>query len=141
MGCAELNGIDPRRPGLAGIDWRADLPMAWRLHVITPLTTDCHKEYEMHAIRCLGHDEGGALCFYAHDYAIPGLRSDDDETFYTVVDFGERLRAWRLRDGRWLCFRLNLRHEDPDRTPGVYTVGENPLGQDPWRLIRWIALR
>lgn len=108
------------------MDWRDGLPVAWRLHVIPPLSTDCHKEYEMHAVRCLGHDEDGALCFYAHDYAIPALRSDDDESYYTVVDQGERLRAWRLRDGRWLQCRTRLRHDDPTPSRPVYTFGEQP---------------
>lgn len=128
MDCADsrIQGTSRRRDRAAAVDWRDDLPMAWRLHVIAPLDLECHKEYEMHAMRCLGRDEDGAICFYAHDYAIPALRSDDDETFYTVVDFGEQVRAWRLRDGRWLRYRVAVRHDDPASSRGVYTFGEDP---------------
>ena len=35
-------------------------------------------------------------------------RSDNDEDFYTVVTRGETLRAWRLRDDRWLTWRRTV---------------------------------
>jgi hypothetical protein len=115
----------PPREDAPAADWRACLPPDWREQVVAPLDLSHHREYEMRAERCLGHDEDGLLCFYAHDYALTGLRSDDDEAFYTVIDFGERVRAWRLRDGRWLRYRQELRHEDPSAARGYYTFSES----------------
>lgn len=128
MRCTD-SAIDPAwrpvREDAPTADWRACLPQEWQGQVVAPLDVTRHQEYEMRAERCLGHDEDGMLCFYAHDYAVTGLRSDDDEAFYVVIDFGEQFRAWRMRDGRWLRYRRALRHEDPAADRGFYTFSDD----------------
>jgi hypothetical protein len=73
--------------------------------VIAPLEFEVFREYEIAAARVRGLDEDGAPCYCAHSVFIPEVRSDDDDEFYQIVTYAERLAAWRLRDGRWLIYR------------------------------------
>lgn len=91
--------------------WQQYLPDEWRDEVIVALDFKTFSEYEIAAGRCFGYDENASACYYAHDYALEEVRSDDDESFYRVIAYGETVRAWRLRDGRWLNFR-QLHGED-----------------------------
>jgi hypothetical protein len=50
------------------------------------------------------------------------MRSDDDEEFYQVVAYAELLSAWRLRDGRWLIYRLIKR--EGERGSGFYSFSD-----------------
>ena len=107
-------------------EWRTHLPTQWRECVVTPLELNVHREYEIPASRMLGHDEDGVLCFYGHDYALARSRSDDDEEFYRVLEHGETVRAWRLRDGRWLRYRIEFRDDDSAAARGCYTLADFP---------------
>lgn len=127
MNCAEISRTCRRRSGAkANVDWRLGLPAEWQAQVVAPFDIACHVDYEMPASRCLGHDVDARLCFYAHDYRVEEMRSDDDEDFYETVAYGETVRAWRLCDERWLIYRqLQLGDEcGPGR--GFFTLAENP---------------
>jgi len=102
-------------------DWQRFLPDEWRDRVIQPLDFQQHREYEMAAIRSFGYDVDGQACYYAHSYALNESRSDDDEDFYEVVAYGESVHAWRLRDERWLTFRVVYTGGDCTRNRGFYS--------------------
>ena len=108
------------------IDWRRHLPADWREQVIAPLDFTEHREYEMPASRILGYDADGALCYYAHSYAMTESRSDNDEDFYQVVTYGETVHAWRLRDERWLTWRVVHTGDDCDAQRGFYIFSDRP---------------
>lgn len=106
---ASANLIRINRPGRSTCttpDWQAYLPAEWRAMVVEPLDFKQHREYEISAARCFGYDVDGATCYYTHSYALNQSRSDDDEEFYEVVTYGETVHAWRLRDDRWLNYRV-----------------------------------
>jgi hypothetical protein len=91
-------------------EWQKALPVEWRDATIAPLHFKQYREYEIPASRTLGYDEEGQPCYYRHTYIISSLRSDDDEEFYESIAYGEEVQAWRLRDERWLIWRIV--HED-----------------------------
>lgn len=108
------------------VDWRRHLPAAWGEQVVAPFAFAEHREYEMPASRTLGHDVDGELCFYAHRYALTENRSDDDEDFYQIVTYGETVHAWRLRDERWLTWRVVHTGDDGDAQRGFYIFSDRP---------------
>lgn len=130
MNCAEASAA--ARPGAgreAGeplADWRRHLPAEWSEQVVAALDFASFREYEIAAGRCFGYDEDGAGCYYAHDYALEETRSDDDESYYRVIAYGETVRAWRLRDGRWLNFRQARGGDDGAPHRGFFTLTETP---------------
>ena len=97
-------------------DWRAFLPGDWQACIVAPQELVEHRDYEVAAARCLGYDDAGALCYYAHGYALDEIRSDDDEEYYPVVVYSEAVHAWRLLDARWLVRRVT--HSCGDGAPG-----------------------
>lgn len=115
----------PANPSAAkAIDWRDHLPVDWREQVIEALDFTEHHEYEMPASRCFGHDIDGRLCFYAHQFVVTENRSDNDEDFYTVIARSEIVRAWRLRDERWLIYRIGQNGDDATPGRGFYTFSD-----------------
>lgn len=92
--------------GRDDIAWLTHLPHPWREQVVAPLEFEVFREYEMAAERVMGYDEDGQPCYCAHSVLIPELRSDDDEEYYEIVTYAEQVSSWRLRDGRWLTYRL-----------------------------------
>ncbi len=102
-------------------NWAAGLPDEWREQVVIALDFAEHREYEMPASRCFGYDEAGQGCYYAHDYALESLRSDDDESFYHAITYAESVRAWRLRDGRWLYLH-QAQHEEGGAQRAFFTL-------------------
>lgn len=105
-------------------DWLLFLPEEWRDMVIEPLDFQQHREYEMAAMRSFGYDVDGTACYYAHSYALNESRSDDDEDFYEVVAYGESVHAWRLRDERWLTYRMVYTGGDGTPARGFYSFSE-----------------
>lgn len=93
---------------------------------MAPIAIDRFVEYEMAASRCLGYDGDGLVCFYGHHYALEEPRSDDDEEFYRVVTAGETVRAWRLRDDRWLIYRQTHGGDDCAPRRGFFSLAEQP---------------
>ena len=116
----------PGRSSCPTPDWQIFLPDEWRAMVIEPFDFKQHREYEMAAARCFGYDIDGATCYYAHSYALNQSRSDDDEEFYEVVAYGETVHAWRLRDERWLTWRVVHTGEDSDPRRGFYSFSDRP---------------
>jgi len=107
------------------LEWKKALPVDWRAAAIAPLNFTTYREYEMPASRTLGHDEEGQACYYRHTYILSSLCSDDDEEFYEAIAYGEEVEAWRLRDERWLIWRIV--HEDGvcRGNRGFYSFSEN----------------
>lgn len=115
-----------RLPPAGATDWQRHLPAEWRASVVEALDFTEYREYEIPGCRTLGHDEEGELCFYAHRYTLTESRSDDDEDFYEVVAYSETVRAWRLRDARWLTWRIVQTGDDATPGRGFYSFSERP---------------
>ena len=107
--CAGTNDQDCRKREREP-DWQKGLPVEWRVAAVAPLNFSTFREYEIPASRTLGYDEEGQPCYYRHSYVMGELCSDDDEEFYEHIAYGEEVEAWRLRDERWLIWRIQ--HED-----------------------------
>lgn len=115
----------PRRPReLPDPDWQQALPAEWRAAAVAPLSFAIHREYEMPACRSFGYDADGAPCYYRHAFLLGAPRSDDDEEFYEAVVYGEEVEAWRLRDERWLVWRIVRQDEDCRAPRGFYSFSE-----------------
>ena len=118
----------PGRSNCPRPDWQIFLPSEWRDMVIEPFDFKQHREYEMAAARCFGYDIDGTTCYYTHNYALNQSRSDDDEEFYEVVAYGETVHAWRLRDERWLIYRVVYTGGECAPARGFYSFAEqHPL--------------
>ena len=118
---SRASGAASRNP-----DWLRLLPAEWRDMVIEPFSLEQHREYEMAATRSFGYDIDGANCYYAHNYALNECRSDDDEEFYEVLAYGEAVHAWRLRDDRWLVYRVIHAAGDCATSRGFFSFAEQP---------------
>ncbi|MEY4593071.1 MAG: hypothetical protein RIR18_1966 [Pseudomonadota bacterium] len=106
------------------VDWKLHLPREWRDQVVVALDFIEHREYEMVASRCFGYDEDDSLCYYAHRFLLDALGSDDDEEFYSVVTYGEMVIGWRMRDDRWLIYRVVHSSEEGGSGRGFYSFAE-----------------
>jgi len=102
LGAKEINDL----PDAQENDWRKYLPAEWSDAVDIPLYFERHVEYEIRAGRLLGYDAEHRTCFTSHHFQLTYPASDDDEEFYEIVTYTEEMSAWRLRDERWLVFRL-----------------------------------
>ena len=83
-------------------NWRGYLPDAWADRVEAPLWVEEFQEYQLDAQRWVGYDADEQPCYTAHHYALPA----QDASAGAAVAYSEMLAAWRLRDERWLVFRL-----------------------------------
>ncbi len=77
----------------------------------------------MAAARILGRDEDDNACYCAHSFVLeepvtPGCAA-------SRLAYAESLRAWRLRDGRWLIHRLVIRQGEQDKARGFYSLSES----------------
>jgi hypothetical protein len=106
-------------------DWRHALPAEWRAAAVAPLNFAIHREYEIPASRTLGYDEEGVACYYRHVFFLGATRSDDDEEFYEAIVYGEEVHAWRLRDERWLIWRIVREDGDGRGNRGFYRFSED----------------
>ena len=89
------------------------MPSGWQDATEAPLYFKQYSEYEMPAERALGYDADDRPCFTSHRFLLTSLASDDGEEFYEVVTYSEEMAAWRLRDERWLVFRLISTNNSP----------------------------
>jgi hypothetical protein len=105
-------------------DWQQGLPAEWRAEAIAPLRFIIHCEYEMPASRTLGYDKDDLACYHHHAFALGEPRSDDDEEFYEALIHGENVHAWRLRDQRWLVWRVVRKEGDCRGNRGCYSFSE-----------------
>jgi hypothetical protein len=87
-------------------DWKEHLPENWMDAIDPPLYFEQYSEYEMPAERSVGYDCDDRPCFTAHQFMLTSLASDDDEEFYEIISYSEQMSAWRMRDERWLIFRI-----------------------------------
>lgn len=85
--------------------WRRYLPDVWRDAVEAPLTIDHHREYEMEATRSVGYDADARPCYTAHRFVLTNAAPGTDGP-REIPAYGEEMAAWRLRDERWLVFRI-----------------------------------
>lgn len=108
-----------------GIQWQLNLPFAWKDLVVSPISFDIFREYEMAADRVLGYDEDESPCYCAFRYVLTGLCSDDDEMVYEAPIHAESLNAWRLRDGRWLTFRNVVGNTESGSTHSFFAFSES----------------
>lgn len=106
------------------IPWRRHLPEAWAEAVIPPLWFKTYDEYEIAARKQLGYDTEDRPCFYTHAYLLKTLHSDDGEDFYETTAYGELVCAWRMRDDRWLIFRITHGGEDCRPNQGFYAFSQ-----------------
>ena len=91
------------REAIPAHNWRGYLPDAWAEQVEAPLWVDEFEEYQLDAQRWIGYDADEQPCYTAHHYALPAQRNPENPA---EVAYSEVLAAWRLRDERWLVFRL-----------------------------------
>lgn len=106
-----------RRPK-AAIRWNEDLPTKWQAQIVAPLYFDHYIEYEIAAERIIGRDEDDAACFCTFSY----VQAEAGPEYRT---WAETLKAWRLRDGRWLTYRVVVRNGQLARGRGFYTLGNS----------------
>ncbi len=104
--------------------WQRALPAKWRTAVVAPVRFSTHSEDDMPASRSFGYDELGKTCYYHHAFLLDTLRSDDDEDFYEAVVYAEEVHAWRMRDERWLTWRIEGQGGDCKGNRGVYAFSE-----------------
>lgn len=103
------------------VDWQRYLPRDWRELVVVPFSFRVWQEYEADARRSIGYDIDQHPCHYTHHYRLTEIRSDDDESFYPVLTYGETVHAWRLRDERWLIYREVHVDDCSSNSRGFYT--------------------
>ncbi len=123
QGCDHA-GNSRRRKG-RDPDWQKDLPCEWRAMAVAPIRFENHRDYEMPASRTLGYDGEMYPCFYRHLYLLGALYSDDDEEYYEAIAYGEEVRAWRLRDDRWLIWRIVHEGGECRGNRGFYSLSES----------------
>lgn len=111
-----------RRPEGA-IRWNEGLPAEWQDQVIAPLYFDHYRDYVMAAARILGRDEDDKACYCAHSFVLEDPVTPGDPI--SGPTYAESLRAWRLRDGRWLIHRIVIRLGEQDRARGFYSLSES----------------
>ena len=96
-------------------DWMRYLPETWRDSVEAPLYVTEFREYEIDARRCVGYDADEQPCYTAHHYVL-GPNTPGQPAVYA-----EEMAAWRLRDERWLVFRMvSTNQANPPR--GFYVI-------------------
>lgn len=117
----------PCRFAASDPDWRRDLPADWQAAVQTPLHFRRWQEYEMPARREIGYDEDDAPCYYRHRFLLESLYEEDDDLHVAIV-YGEEVAAWRLRDGRWLVWRLERQPSQCAAGRGFYSFSERRPG-------------
>jgi hypothetical protein len=111
------NGGYPDCPLRHALDdqWSQDLPPALKNLVITPVSFDVSRDYEMQAEHTHGRDVANQPCFSEFRFVLTQLCSDDDEVFYEVPVYAESLTSWRLHDQRWLVCRTQVSGVDQAR--------------------------
>lgn len=110
-----------RRPEGA-IRWSEGLPPEWRDQVIAPLYFDHYKEYLVKAARILGRDEDEQPCYCAFCYVLEDDSAPPRPGHSGPLTYAETVRAWRLRDGRWLIHRIIIHHGEQAKARGFFSL-------------------
>lgn len=87
-------------------NWCRYLPEAWQDQVVAPLDVVAFREYEMDAERWVGRDGDDLPCYTAHRFVILAAEDRPGPAGTPRVAYSEEMAAWRLRDDRWLVFRM-----------------------------------
>jgi hypothetical protein len=117
------------RPGKAAFahDWQSGLPTAWRTQVVRPVFFSTQREYEIDAIRIVGHETEDQPCYCHYHAVITALRCDEDDVWFVTPVYGEELTGWRLIDDRWLIRRQIFHGEDCQASQSFFSFsGEMP---------------
>ena len=104
----------------AEIRWQDGLPAHWQDQVVAPLYFDHYLDYVMAAARILGRDESDDACYCAHSFVLESPA--DPLAPGRELSYAENLRAWRLRDGRWLIHRVIIRHGEHAKARGFFSL-------------------
>lgn len=107
------------------IRWNEGLPAEWQEQVVAPLYFDHYMDYVVTAARILGRDEDDNACYCAHSYVLEESRGPEMPAGFRTVAYAESLRAWRLRDGRWLIHRVVVRDGELDKAHGFFSLAES----------------
>ncbi|HEY8908163.1 MAG TPA: hypothetical protein VIM63_19250 [Rhodoferax sp.] len=83
--------------------------------MVTPVSFDVSRDYEMQAEHTHGRDVANQPCFSEFRFVLTQLCSDDDEVFYEAPVYAESLTSWRLLDQRWLVCRTQVSGVDQAR--------------------------
>lgn len=120
--CFDTHPGHVRRPEHA-IRWQQGLPVEWQPHVVAPLYFDHYMDYELAAARILGRDEDDKACYCAYSFVLDGRGGRHPTT--AGAHYAESVRAWRLRDGRWLTHRIVIGgHGALEKGRGFFSLGE-----------------
>ncbi len=116
------NRRSKRASHLAGeVAWADGLPLLWRSLTIGPLWVDVNRDADAGAERWLGYDEEEQPCYCRYQFQVPiGSVAGEREGLYK-----EDLRAWRMRDGRWLIHRIITRQADGGQSYAFYAFSES----------------
>lgn len=117
----DIKGGHARRPE-AAIRWSEGLPAEWREQVVAPLYFDHYKEYLVKAARILGRDEDDQPCYCAYCYVLEKEPDPARPGRCRELTYAETVRAWRLRDGRWLIHRVIIRHGEQSKARGFFSL-------------------
>lgn len=110
-----------RRPTEA-IKWQEGLPPEWADQVIAPLYFDHYMDYQIAAARILGRDEDDHVCYCAHSFVLESPATNGVHRQPAAMTYAESLRAWRLRDGRWLTHRVVVAPGATDKPRGFFAL-------------------
>ena len=121
--CFDTRPGHVRRPEHA-IRWQQGLPAEWQPHVVAPLYFDHYMDYELAAARILGRDEDDKACYCAYSFVLESRAGRLPST--AAAHYAESVRAWRLRDGRWLIHRVVIGgNGELDKGRGFFSLGES----------------
>lgn len=110
-----------RRPTEA-INWREGLPREWADQVVAPLYFDHYMDYQIAAARILGRDEDEQICYCAHSFVLESSAACGAHRQAAIMTYAESLRAWRLRDGRWLTYRIVVAPGATNKPRGFFSL-------------------
>lgn len=105
--------------------WRDRLPVEWARMAVAPVSIEDYRDYEVEAARLVGRDADGTPCFTKHRFVLRQICSDDGDSYYAAMTYGELCTAWRLRDGRWLIHRIVVREGEVEHGRGFYSLSES----------------
>lgn len=81
---------------------QAELPQEYCGKVVLPVRIEGHLDASAHASKTHGFDQNGLRCYYQHAFTLTEERFDVDEFPLEISVYEEKVRAWRLIDGKWI---------------------------------------
>ena len=74
------------------------------------------------AARILGRDEDDQACYCAFCYVLEEEPDPTHPDRCRELAYAETVRAWRLRDGRWLIHRIIIHHGEQAMARGFFSL-------------------